>query len=422
MATPLHIRDLAKPQLTPMQRQAIAYAETVSFDFSSEGVLEAARRRTGLRDFGPNDFRERLMVWLQSINEDKGLGPLGRLSLYNDCVRLASNRLRVEDLVRRHPEILGTPIEKPLLIAGLPRSGTTNLVNLVAADKRLRSMPLWESMEPVPVSIDAPGLDGEDPRRLRSREAWGQFEELLPLMPAMHEMAPDHIHEDVELMQIDFSSYVLEWLCRAKTWQQWYLASDRSSSYRYGRKVHQVLSWLKGLNRWVIKSPQHMENLPVLIQTYPDATIVVTHRDPVAVIQSIVTMLAYGDRIRRSHIDLPELARYWVDRIELLLRACVRDRDVIPAKKSLDVLFHEYMADTEGTLRRIYATADLELTAEARAQIAAYQVANPRAKHGQIKYGLESDFGVRIGELRERFDFYYRRFPVHREPAPGDRI
>jgi hypothetical protein len=163
-----------------------------------------------------------------------------------------------------------------------------------------------------------------------------------------------------------------------------------------------------------------MENLPALEATYPDATVIVTHRDPVAVIQSAITMLAYGDRIRRRTIDLAELADYWIGRVERLLRACVRDREAVPASRSMDVRFHEYMADQKAVVRRVYSMAGLPLSADAEARIDTYLAANPRGKHGQVVYDLAGDFGVDVAALRRRFAFYYERFGVVPERTAGE--
>lgn len=419
-ATTIRITDLSNPELTDLQKAAIAHAPPVEMD--ADAVLAAARAATGLDDFGPADFRERLEVWLAAFDADKGLGPLGRAGMFGDCVRYASTRLRVEDLYRRHPEIANVVIDRPIVIAGLPRSGTTHLVNILAADPRLRSMPLWETMEPIPAPGDQPTVPGEDPRYTRTREMWGQFEAILPLMPAMHEMAPDHVHEDIELQGADFSSYLPEWLSRPYAWRDYYVRHDQTPHYAYGKRVLKAMTWLKGPDRWVMKSPPHMENFGPLNATWPDATIIVTHRDPLAVIQSAITMLAYGDRIRRTlPLDLNELATYWIDRIEMLLKACVRDHHLLPESQSMDVLFHEYMADQKAVIRRAYAMADLELTPQAEASIDGFLAANPRGKHGQVAYDLAGDFGLDIGALRERFQFYYDRFPVRRERISGEK-
>jgi hypothetical protein len=155
-----------------------------------------------------------------------------------------------------------------------------------------------------------------------------------------------------------------------------------------------------------------MEQLGPLIETFPDATVAITHRDPVSVIASAVTMLSYGDRMRRTRMDPPAVCAYWIDRVEKLLRACVRDRDLIPAEQSIDVLFHEFMADDVATVEKIYEVAGLPMTNEARQQIADYMAAHPRGKSGQVVYDLRKDFGAEPAELRKAFDFYFERFDV----------
>ncbi|MCZ6462802.1 MAG: sulfotransferase, partial [Proteobacteria bacterium] len=382
---------------------------------SEEAVLEEARKRTGLSDFGADDFRERLRVWLASVEEDRELGPVGRVGVYRDLVRYASNRLRFEDLLGRHPEIHEVRIERPIVIGGLPRSGTTHLLNLISADDRLRSLPYWESLEPIPDPAETAGPDGVDPRLARCRESYAQQDALMPLLKNMHDMAPEHVHEEIELQGLDFSSYELEWIATVPRWRDYYLEHDQTPHYAYQKRVLQALQWLRGPDRWVLKSPQHMEQLVPLLQTFPDATVVLTHRDPVSVIASTITMLAYGDRVRRLRVDPPAVAAYWIDRIERLLRTCVRDREKLSADRSLDVYFHEFMADDVATVERIYALADLPMTTEARARLERYMAENPRGKHGRIRYDLKADFGVDPDELRERFRFYTDRFPVEIE-------
>ncbi|MGI9293343.1 MAG: sulfotransferase family protein, partial [Pseudomonadales bacterium] len=389
-STGIRIEDLNAPVYSEMQQQVLAHMEELAVTLNSGAVLEAAATETGLDDFGADDFKQRLDLWLQSVDEDADLNNLGRYGIYNDCVRYAANRLKLEDLLKRHPEILDVEIKKPIIIAGLPRSGTTHLVNLIAADQRLRSMPYWESKEPIPIVGEAAGPNGEDPRYLRCQQSWEMQDAMLPLLKNMHAMNPDHIHEELEVENLDFSSYNLEWIARVPRWRDYYLAHDQTPHYEYIKKVLKALQWQRGPNRWILKSPQHMEQLVPLHRTFPDATIVITHRDPVAVITSTVTMLAYGDRMRRSRLDHTGLVEYWIDRIEKLLRSCVRDRDCLPPAQSMDVLFHEFMADDVAMVERIYELVGLAMTSEARHSLNDYMIANPRGKHGQIIYDLQS--------------------------------
>jgi len=411
----IRISDLAAPVLSAAQKAAIDAASRVPVRLTEEAVLAEAVRRTGLTDFGPDDFRERLRVQLQSLEEDPHMGPVGHVRAFGDCVRYAANRLRLEDFVRRHPELLDVEIKRPIIIVGLPRSGTTHLLNLISSDTRLRSLPYWESLEPVPAAREGPGRDGLDPRFGRCREGYERSCQLLPLLRNMHDMPPQHIHEENELQAPDFSNYNLEWTSYVPRWRDYYLAHDQTPHYRYLKKALQVLQWQRGPDRWILKSPQHLEQLVPLLKTFPDATIAFTHRDPVSVIASTVTMYAYASRVRCTRVDLGAIAAYWIDRIERLLRACVRDRDLIPASQSIDVLFHEFMADDVGTVERIYARADLEMTPETRRALDAFVAENPRGKYGRVIYDLKTDFGIDPATLRQRFAFYFERFPVKAE-------
>ncbi|MCH2184452.1 sulfotransferase [Myxococcota bacterium] len=413
----LRIEDLSNPILTPMQKMAREAMSQVEVDLSEEGILMEARDQTGLENFGNDDFRERLRVWLQSVSEDEGLAPVGRYGVRRDIVRYAANRLRFEDLWRRHPEIDEVEISAPIIIGGLPRSGTTHLLNLIAADSRLRSLPYWESLEPVPDFREGPAADGVDPRLQRCREAYAQQVEILPLLRNMHDMAPEHVHEEIELQGLDFASYELEWIATVPRWRDYYLSHDQTAHYAYMKRVLKALQWLRGPDRWILKSPQHMEQLGPLVSTFPDATFILTHRDPVSVIRSAITMLAYGDRIRRHRVDAPAVAAYWSERVETLLRSCVRDRELLPEDRSLDVLFHEFMADDIAMVERVYELAGLEMTQTARAELEAYMAANPRGKFGQIEYDLKGDFGVDPDRLRERFAFYFEKFPIQAETS-----
>ncbi len=294
----------------------------------------------------------------------------------------------------------------------MPRSGTTHLVNLIAADTRLRSLPYWESLEPCPRPGDGPAHDGVDPRFTRCQRDYDAQINMVPLLRAMHHQYPTAIEEEIELQDLDFSSYTLEWLARVPSWRDFYLTLDQHEHYAYLKKVLQVCTFLRGPNRWVLKSPQHLEQIPALLATFPDATFAITHRDPVSVITSAITMLAYGDRMRRISIEPEALAAYWVDRVDRLLRACVRDRDLLPADRTIDVLFHEFMVDDVAMVERIYERSDLAMTADARRRLDAFMADNPRGKHGRLAYDLHADFGLDPADVRERFVDYFARFPV----------
>lgn len=411
----IDLTDLNDPVLTQAQKDARAFGEANPVTFSVDAVLDAARAQTGLTDFGDPGFMKRLAVWVESIDADANASALIRFNLFHMTVRFASTRLRLEDLIARHPEILDIKIERPIIVAGLPRSGTTHLLGLLSADKRFRSLPWWEATAPVPAPGDEPTADDPNPRHSRAAEGWQAYEAILPYMALMHEFSADHISEDIELQALDFSSYLIEWMANVPRWRDFYLAEDQTGPYAYLKRAMQALTFLQGPNRWVIKCPQHMEQLPVLYKTFPDATFVITHRDPVASIRSAMSVNLYASRVFREQTDAGEILSYWPDRYERLLRRCVRDRDVLPPEQSIDVYFHEWIKDPDPILKKIYSMADIPLTDEALQELHDYLKAHEHKQSGKMVYNLERDFGVTAEELRKPFDFYFDRFPVRPE-------
>jgi hypothetical protein len=195
------------------------------------------------------------------------------------------------------------------------------------------------------------------------------------------------------------------------SWRDHYLGLDHYAHYAFLSRALQVLTYLRGPNRWVLKSPQHLEHLGPLLESFPGATIAFTLRDPVAVLQSAITMLAYGDRLRRVHVEPDELAAYWIDRIERLLRAAVRDAHLIPAERRVDVEFGEFMADDLAMATRILTTAGLEVDERSLEELTTYLAGNPRSKMGRVVYDLRGDFGLDPDDLYERFAFNFEAFP-----------
>jgi hypothetical protein len=415
-ASEVRIDDLREPRRTPDEQRLFEFALGMQVDLDPDALVEEARADTGMHSFGDDTLVDRLRSQVAAVEADRGLSGLGRFIVRNRLLGLLRARLRFEDFVRRHPDALDVDLDPPVVVVGLPRSGTTHLVNLLAADARFRSMPWWEVAEPVPVLGDGPGREGIDPRYLRCLADWQTMKKVAPLTALMHDRPPWSIEEDCELVDLDLCAYTLEWHARVPKWRDDYFALDQRTHYRFLRTELQVLSYLRRPNRWVLKTPQHLEQLGPLLNTFPDATIAFTLRDPVAVLQSAMTMLAYGDRLRRVCIDADELAVYWTDRVERLLRAAVRDASLIPNSQRVDVEFGAFMTDDLGTATRILDVAGMKVTPETHDALATYVAGNPRGKEGRVVYDLRADFGLEPSDLYERFAFYFDAFPqVQRE-------
>ncbi|GBG40795.1 sulfotransferase family protein [Mycobacterium montefiorense] len=408
--------DLTSPQLTDIQRQILEFTEAKRVDFDINEMIAEAVGQAGADDLDDTDgFGDRLRAHVAAIEADDGLRQLSRSTLRQRVVRLLRNRLSLTELVARYPEIESIPIEKPFIVVGMPRSGTTHLVNLIAADPRRRALPYWESQEPIPARGEGPDIFGVDPRYARAKSEHDALMVSAPVVAAMHDRFPEAIEEEVELLDLDLAGYVLEWHARVPAWRDYYLALDQTRHYAYLKKALQALTFLRGPRTWILKSPQHCEQLGPLMATFPDATVAFTHRDPVAVVQSAITMMAYSDRLRRTSLDPGWLLDYWTDRVHRLLRACVRDRELVPAERSIDMTFHELNGNEMPLLEQLYARGGVELTPKARNGFQRYLDGNPRGKHGRIHYDLQRHFGVSADELRGRFDFYLDRFDVRPE-------
>ena len=410
---PVTIDDLAAPRFSAEARAVLDFMEEAgsSLALDADGLLDAATAETGLGDFGADDFVPRLDLLCRAMTDEGGFNGAGVFQQHTLILGLLKNRLLIEDLIARHPEILEEQITAPIVICGLPRTGTTHLHNLISADPAIRSLPYWESLEPVLAERERPAPGEPDPRRERTAMALSFLDVAMPYFNRMHEMTVDHTHEEIQLLAIDFSSMLLETTAPMPLWRDAYRARDQRPSYAYLRRVLQVLQWLRGGDRWVLKSPQHLEQFPALLDTFPDATFVVTHRDPVSVTTSMVTMLAYTARLTRDRVDVEGIGDYWADRLELMLRRCAEDRDVLPAQRTIDVHFDEFMRDDLAMVARVYELAGQPLDAPAQSAMDRFMAAHPRGKFGTIDYDL-APFGLDPAERRRALAFYTDRFGV----------
>jgi hypothetical protein len=404
----IHIDDLAHPRFPPDVVELLSGMGAMAADSPLDsGVLhQRAMAETGLSDFGSRDYEGRLEILLRGLREVRPLTASGQVGFFAQMLQLLKNRLLLIDLLARHPEIHEVELTPPIIIVGLPRTGTTHLHSLLASDPALRSLPYWESLEPIALPSEA-GVE-PDPRRQRTDAAVWFLNQVMPLFPLMHEMTTDHVHEEIQLLAVDFSTMFFETLAPVPEWQRHYRANEQTPHYRFLRTFLQALQFRRGGGRWVLKSPQHLEQLPVLAEVFPDATTVVTHRDPVEVIVSMATMIVYSARMYADTIDTGALGRAWADRIGVLLDACLRDRDVWPADRSIDVRFDEFMADELATARAIYELAGQPYDPAEQA-FAEYLAGHRRGRHGTIDYRA-ADVGLDVEELRSRFEAYGERF------------
>ncbi|MDG5485598.1 sulfotransferase family protein [Mycolicibacterium gadium] len=405
----MHLDDLAEPRFSPEAEPIREMMGAMAADcpLDADALHTKAAAETGLDDFGADDYRERLDVFLAALQDIPGMHDAGIVNFHAQLLQWLKNRLLLTDLLTRHPEIHDIELAPPVVIAGLPRTGTTHLHNLLGAAPTFRTIPYWESNEPFPLPSEA-GIE-PDPRRTRMDVAVEVMNIVMPHFALMHEMTTDHVHEEIQLLANDFSTMLFETLGHVPAWRDYYLSHDQTSHYEYLAVQLKALQFLRGGRRWLLKSPQHLEQLPVLNAVFPGVIVVFTHRDPVPVVLSMLAMLTYSARMHCYPVPVREIAATWIDRLELMLNALVRDRAVIAPERSVDVRFDDFMADEMGVVERIYDLAGEPLADDARTSIQDYLAGHQRGRLGRIATSAEM-FGLDESDMRARFAPYTERF------------
>jgi hypothetical protein len=377
-------------------------------------LLAKAGRQTGLADFGDDAFRDPLGRLVAALEEEARLTLLGRIVARNDLVRLLVNRLRVTDVRRRHPEIDAGTVARPIFILGLPRTGTSILHELLAQDPANRVPMTWEVMEPVPPPEAA--TFETDPRIARVEQHFAGIDRLLPDFKSMHPMGARLPQECVAITQYEFASLVWHTTHRVPSYQAWLDATDHRRVYAAHRRWLQYLQWKAPAGRWVLKSPGHLWTLDALLAVYPDACIVQTHRDPLRVIASLVSLICTLRSIATDDVDPHEIGADWTARLAAGLTHTMRVRAALPASQAFDVQFREFMRDEIAMVRRIYTHFGRELSAEAETRMRLFLAENRADKHGRHTYGLALG-GLDEAIERRRYAEYQEHHAIPSEPV-----
>jgi len=381
-------------------------------------LISDACSQAALNDFGGDGFREGLSVYCDSINTEAGLNELGETAIRANIVACLVNRLRVVDWSHRHPDVGSERIEKPLVVIGMFRAGTTFLSYLLEQDHRNRALLRWEAADSVPPP--SPSNLRRGPRVEAARMGGEMLEQINPRLRAIHHEEPDGPTECIAVMSQDFKSLSWEAISNVPTYGSWLLAADQRSAYEYHRLTLQVLQSGGVRGRWTLKSPHHALALDALTAVYPDAQLVLIHRDPVVLCASVCSLIhtlsgTFSDADHRSYI-----AGHWVAMLDESIRRIDAFRAAHPEHPIVDVRYDDLVRDPVGTVESIYASVgntDQGLDERARAAVAAYVVAHPKDKLGVHEYDLE-EFGLDGAQLAERFSDYVSRYDVPTRSAP----
>ena len=423
MTETIDIDDLANPIISEAGKRTFAQLEATAFDYSLDGMIKFAESQLDIPVFKEDSYLERMEAFILEGDRYGSFHKAGKAYLATSCAQAIIHRSRLEDLFQRRPEINDEQIQAPIIIAGIPRSGTTNLSNVIAADSRLRFLSFWQAMRPFPTleALENPEL-AEDNRDQDWKQALDVIYAVCPYFLNMIDVPFDGTTEETGMMHM--AGTPIGYMNNAYTpeWNHWFWSEmDPQPMYDVLKRALQALQWLTGgqRKRWVLKSPHHLAFLPWLDRTFDDATYVITHRDPASSTVSNAYMITY--LFRQTH-PKPNPA-YGLEVAHHMghgmMGGLVRDIDKLNPAKVHDVYFHNYMDDVIETVKGVYATADLEWNETVEQEIRAYVDAHPRGRHGRLIYHPERDFGQTRQQIRDEYQYYLDRFPARMEADHG---
>ena len=377
--------------------------------FHEKDLLDVARRQAGLSDFGDSSFLEPLGRLIESLRAEARLNPVGGLATRYDLIRLLVNRLQMEEDRKRNPGIVEEEIRRPIIITGLPRTGTTFLHNLLALDPASRVPLTWETMYPSPPP-EAATYRTERRIRLADRQiCW--FHHLLKGFNRIHPIGACLPEECLVIFSHSFLSYQFETTHRLPSYLDWLEVQDLRPAYEVHRRFLQHLQWRCPGERWILKAPAHMFDFKAMFCAYPDACVVMTHRDPIDVTASNASLTAtlraaFSDDVDPFEVG-PECSQRWAKAIGRALHS--RDLGCAPAERFLDLYYVDLLADPVAAVRKVYARFDLLFPEGMKERIHQFLHQNPKDRFGKHHYSLE-EFGLNLEEEKTRYSFYRERF------------
>jgi hypothetical protein len=395
-------RGLARLGLTPIS-------------LSEKSLLAGAAKESGLTDFGPDSFRPGLAKLLESIESEGRLTLFGRFFARRQLVELLGHRLALVDYRKRRPEIAEQVIRRPLFILGLPRTGTTLLYGLLAEDPANRAPLSWEIDQPCPPAETATYLT--DPRIETTRARFDQIGQLAPGFQAIHPVGALMPQECIVPTASEFMSIRFQMCFNCPGYDDWLLEQDMHPTYVHHRRFLQHMQSRHECERWILKSPGHLGPIDALFDTYPDAMVVQTHRDPIRVIPSVANLEYTMRLVSSDDVDPHRVGREMMSVWWKLLNQGMEARDRHPEREEriLDLSMREVVSDPIACVEKIYRHFDLDLSSEARSRMKRYLEEHPKDEFGIHRYSLEA-FGLEEDAVTAAFKTYRERFGIEAEP------
>ena len=375
--------------------------------FSADELEDGARAATGLHDFGSPYYREGLERTVDALNNEAELSEIGNVIQHATISNALIQRLKVEDTYAQHPEIDDEVVGGPVFVIGLPRTGTTALSQLVAADPQFRSLRMWESQAPTPPPETA--TQDSDPRIAQAEEGLRMLDEMFPLMKTMHNSEATAATECQDLMGMSFRTFHFDGAVRVPSYLDWLMHCDMRETYTFHRRVLKLLQWHCPPTLWHLKTPVHMFALDALIEAYPNAKFLWSHRDPAKVMGSVCSLIRYVRSWSSDRDDPEELGAEQLDSWAEAVRRAMDFRQRLGDSRFADVAFADLQHDPVGTLRAGYASLGLTFSEDSERAVEQWADEHKPGSRGAHDYEL-SDYGLTPEGVRERFADYLRTY------------
>jgi len=367
-------------------------------------LIETAKRRCRLDDFGEGEFFDALSRLLESCHSEARLNLIGKIALRTNILQTLCSRLQMERDRQLYPNIAQQKIQEPLFIVGLPRSGTTLLQTLLTVDQNHRSPLMWEVMMPSP-----PTRTGEKRRIQRARQSCNFFNWLAPTFRYVHAVGAELPQECIGLMTPTFLSDQFDTMYYVPSYRAWFFRQDLRPAYEYHRRFLQHLQFRRAAGRWILKAPTHMFALPALLSVYPDALFVQAHRTPVEAMASVSSLITILRSAFSNAVDpfaaCREAIRYWSETMDKFLH----ERDRLISQRICDVEYDQICRDSIAAVRQIYEHFGWSLSRDAEQRMRAVVASQARTQSGNHRYHL-SQFGSSAEEVLSAFAPYCQRF------------
>jgi hypothetical protein len=381
-----------------------------------DDVLKVVAQRTGLSDIDSDSWRPGLAIVLDEANNSPAFTPHGREQIIGDCVDALGRRVQIHDYIQSHPEVLDKPVERPLVVLGMPRTGTTVISYLLAQDPRRRSLLHWECVHPVPPATTE--TLRTDPRCLALLEYQQKLLKLIleGKVSIPHWEDADGPTEDMFIHNQDFKGLSWDAFLPTSRYAEWLInEADMTSTYEYQKRYLQVLQ-SKAPGAWNLKMPSHSVHIETLLKVFPDARLIWAHRDPYKATGSLCNLFKLPKSVVHDpeSLDLEAMGRNAMTQMKSHVERPLRARDRIGDDRFFHMYYHEMMRDPMDVMRRIYAWAGDELTPETENLMQAWLTEHPQDRFAPNTYSLEQ-FGLSVETLKPTFAEYLSTFDIELE-------